>query len=147
MKIINNNPLYFAFFIPAVVDGILTLVAQGPEYWSSIRKVNEASPAYYFLLHSPGLYLLGAFVWFLFWYFIFFRLKKPFNLIIAIFFIVGHSWGGGGWIMRLFWEHGVYTLTDQSSIISAWGMLMVYFLLVAVVGAYCLNIYFTKNRN
>lgn len=146
-EIIKKNPLYFAFFLPALVDGILTLAAQGPAYWSVNRSVNEASPAYYFLLVSPWLYLVGAVIWFIGWYFIFQKIRKLFALVLTLFFIAGHSWGGGGWIMRLLREHEVYTLTDQFSIISAWTILMLYFLLVAVLGAYCINIHFNKNKN
>lgn len=56
-QIIKKNSLFFAFLFPAFIDGVTTLLGQGSEYWSSSRVVNEASPAYYFLLTSPWLFL------------------------------------------------------------------------------------------
>ncbi len=64
-KLIRKNPLFYAFLFPAVVDGTLTLVGQDFYYWSN-NKVNEASPAYYFLLISPWLYFFGSIAWFIF---------------------------------------------------------------------------------
>jgi len=53
--LIKKNPLFFAWFFPALVDNIVTLAGQnGP--------INEASPAYYFLLVSPWIFAAGALV-------------------------------------------------------------------------------------
>lgn len=139
-SIVRNNPLFFAFFFPALMDGMLTLVGQDSKYWTS-RVVNEASPAYYFLLTSPWLFLLGSVVWFVFWYLLFKRLKKPLNLFLMFLFIAGHSWGSGGWIMKMFKQNGIYTLGNQPSIILAWSLLIVYFLLIGAVATSCLQIY------
>lgn len=144
MKIKNvfiKNPLFFAFFLPALIDGVATLLGQGSQYWGNSRVVNEASPAYYFLLVSPWLFLLGSIVWFVFWYWLFNRLKEPLNLFLMFLFIAGHSWGSGGWVMKLFKQSGVYTLGNQSSIIFAWSLLIFYFVLIAGIATYCLRLY------
>lgn len=140
-KAINKNPLFFAFFFPALMDGTTTLLGQGSEYWSASRTVNEASPAYYFLLASPWLFLFGSVVWFAFWYLLFKRLKEPFNLFLMFLFIAGHSWGSGGWVMKMFKQAGIYTLGNQPSIIFAWSLLIGYLLLIAGIATYCLRIY------
>jgi len=138
---IKNNPLFFAFFFPALLDGVATLLGQGSQYWGGLRTVNEASLAYYFLLVSPWLFLLGSVVWFVFWYWLFEKLKEPINLFFMFLFIAGHSWGSSSWIMKMFKQAGIYTLGNQPSIIFAWGLLIIYFALIAGVATYCLRIY------
>lgn len=138
---IRKNPLFFAFFFPAFVDGVTTLLGQGSQYWSNSRAVNEASPAYYFLLASPWLFIIGSIVWFVFWYWVFKRLKEPLNLFLMFLFIAGHSWGSSSWIMKMLKEAGVYTLGNQPSIIFAWSLIIVYFLIIAGIATFCLRIY------
>lgn len=140
-QIIKKNSLFFAFFFPAFIDGTTTLLGQGSEYWSSSRVVNEASPAYYFLLTSPWLFLLGSVVWFVFWYWLFKKLKEPLNLFLMFLFIAGHSWGSSSWIMKIFKQSGVYTIGNQVSIIFAWSSLVLYFVLIATIATLCLRIY------
>lgn len=144
VKIIKRNPLFFAFFFPALMDGVLTLIGQGSQYWGSSRTVSEASPAYYFLLASPWLFLFGSAVWFVFWYWLFNRLKDPFNLWLMFIFIAGHSWGSSSWIMNLLKKGGIYMLGNQLSIISAWALLVVYFIIIGGIATYCLKIYLSK---
>lgn len=138
--VISKNPLFFAFFFPALVDGVVTLLGQDSSYWAN-RVVNEASPAYYFLLASPWLFLLGSIIWFVFWYWLFKRLKEPLNLFLVFLFIAGHSWGSSSWIMKMFKQAGIYTLGNQLSIIFAWSLLIFYFVLVAGIATYYLRIY------
>lgn len=145
-QIIKKNPLFYAFFFPALIDGVVTLVGQDYQYWSSKRIVNEASPAYYFLLTSPWLFLLGSVVWFVFWYWFTKRLKEPFNLFFMFLFIAGHSWGSGGWIMKMLKQREVYTIGSQASIIFAWSLLIVYFVLIGVFATYCLKCYLRARK-
>lgn len=145
-QIIKNNPIFYAFFFPALIDGIATLLGQSSQYWDNSRVVNEASPAYYFLLASPWLFLLGSIVWFVCWYWLFKRLKAPLNLFLMFLFIAGHSWGSSSWIMKMFKQTGVYTLGNQLSIIFAWSLLIVYFALTAGIATYCLKIYLKKKQ-
>jgi hypothetical protein len=144
MKIKNvfvKNPLFFAFFFPALIDGIVTILGQDNGYWTNYSIASDASPAYYFLLTSPWLFLLGSVIWFIFWYWLFKRLKEPFNLFLMFLFIAGHSWGSSSWIMKMFKEACIYTLDNQSSIIFAWSLLIIYFLLIAGIATYCLLVY------
>lgn len=142
--VIRKNPLFFAFLFPALVDGVTTLLGQGSQYWSGSRVVNEASPAYYFLLASPWLFIIGSFVWFIFLYWIFKKLKEPLNLFLMFLFIAGHSWGSSSWIMKMLKEAGVYTIGNQPSIIFAWSLLIVYFFIIASIATICLRIYIKK---
>lgn len=144
-QLISKNPLFFAFIFPALTDGIITLLGQDKSYWT-MRAVNEASPAYYFLLVSPWLFLLGGFIWFIFWYWLFKRLKEPLNLLIMFLFIAGHSWGSSSWIMKIFKQTGVYKLGNQLSIIFTWILLIIYFMIIAVIATYCLRVYLQKRK-
>lgn len=132
--LIKKNPLFFAWFFPALVDGIVTLAGQnGP--------INEASPAYYFLLASPWVFVAGSMVWFVGWYLIFKRLKEPINLFLMFLFIAGHAWGSSSWIWRLMKLNGVYEPTNQLSVMLAWGIVVGYFALIALIASRCLRLY------
>lgn len=144
-KLVKKNPLFFAFFLPAVTDGVITLLGQDSSYWTS-RVVNEASPAYYFLLASPWLFAMGSIFWFVFWYWVFKRLKEPLNLFLMFLFIAGHSWGSTSWLWQLMKRHEIYIRENQISVIMAWGIAILYFTLIAGVATYCLRIYLNKNK-
>lgn len=142
-RAISKNPLYFAFFFPALVDGIITLLGQDTSYWTN-KVVNEASPAYYFLLFSPWLFVLGSILWFVFWYWIFKKLKEPLNLFLMFLFIAGHSWGSSSWIWKIMKINGVYTPGNQFSVMLAWSIIIVYFASIALIATYCLRIYIRR---
>ena len=140
-KIISKNPLFFAFLFPALTDAIITLLGQSNKYWQGGKVVNEASPAYYFLLTSPWVYILGAIIWFTFWYLVFKKLKNSVKLFLMFLFIAGHAWGSGTWIMKILKDNKIYTLNNRPSIIFAWSLLVIYFSLIALFATYCLKIY------
>lgn len=142
-KIISKNPLFYAFLFPAVMDVCFTVVGQDVSYWTN-RVVNEASPAYYFLLVSPWLFLLGSVGWFIFWYWLFKRLKEPFNFFLMFFFITGHSWGSSSWIWKFMKVNDLYALNNQLSVMFAWSIIVFYFALISLLASYCLRIYLKK---
>jgi len=131
VKLLSKNPLFFVFFPVALIDGSITLLSQSQAYWSG-GSVNEASPAYYFLLASPWLYLLGALVWFVFWYWAFTKLKEPVNLWLALFFLVAHSWGSSSWILRYLRDPSGYNVHNQVQVMEVWLVLIIYFALVTL---------------
>lgn len=139
-RLITKNPLFFAFFLPALVDGFVTVLGQDSSYWTN-RVVSEASPAYYFLLVSPWLFALGSIVWFVFWYWVFRKLEEPFNLFLMFLFIVSHSWGSSSWIWKIMKQSGIYIPSSQPSVIFAWLLMVFYFALIAFFATYCLRLY------
>lgn len=143
-KIIQRNPLFFAFLLPAVTDGLTTLLGQNKNYWFGSKIINEASPAYYFLVVSPAAFVIGGILWFVFWYWLFKKIKEPVNIFLMFLFISGHSWGSSSWIIKMFKENSVYIIGNQVSIMFAWLMLIIYFGLIAMVATYCLKIYLKK---
>ena len=144
-KILKKNPLFFAFFLPGAMDGILTLVGQDASYWIGGR-VNEGSPAYYFLKTSPWLFILGSIFWFIFWYLLFKKLKEPLNLFLTILFIAGHSWGSASWVWKIMRDNKFFTPENQISVMTAWAIVIVYFILISLFVSYSLRIYFRKNK-
>lgn len=145
-NLIKKNPLYFVFLFPSLVDGVLTLVGQGPQYWSEQRVVNEASPAYYFLLASPWVFAIGSIVWFVFWYWIFRRLKEPINLILMFLFLAGHSWGSTSWIWNLMKRNEIYVSGNQISAMIAWFIPLIYFFLIGLSATHCLRVYMDEGK-
>ena len=145
-KIVRKNPLFFAFLSPALTDGLITLLGQSSQYWNGGKTVNEASPAYFFLLASPWVYSIGVILWFIFWYWVFKKIKEPFNLFLMFTFIAAHSWGSGGWIKKFISENGFYTIENQVRMFLGWGLIIAYFFLIAVSATYCLRIYLKEQR-
>ncbi len=143
MKFLIKNPLFFTFFPVALIDGLITLVGQSPAYWTG-KAVNEASPAYYFLLASPLLYLLGGVIWFVLWYWIFTKLKEPFNVFVALFFIVAHSWGSSSWILHYLRDPSRYNIHNQLQVMEVWLVVNVYFVLVVMNATYWFRSYFKR---
>ena len=127
-----------------VLDGVLTLVGQSESYWSNFRLANEASPAYFFMAVSPGLYVIGALVWFVGLWFLFKKLGQPCNLMLAMTFLVGNTWGSSTWIMKLIRESSWYAINDRSAILLAWVILASYFTVVSVNASFWLKKYFER---
>jgi hypothetical protein len=142
-RLVSKNPLFFAFFFPAVTDGVITLLGQDPSYWTN-RVVNEASPAYYLLLISPWLFGIGSIFWLVFWYWIFKKLKEPLNLFFMFLFVAGHSWGSSSWIWKIMRVNGIYSPNNRLSIMFAWSVTIIYLALIAVFATYCLRIYMRR---
>ncbi len=145
-KIISKNPLFFALFLPALIDSLITLSGQDPSYWVNHATVNEGSPAFYFLIVSPWFYLLGTALWFVFWYWAVKHLKEPLNLFAMFIFTIGHSWGASTWIRRMFWESDFYQTNNRASIFTDWSLVIIFFALISLNATYCLKIYL-DNRN
>lgn len=145
-ELLKKNPLFFAFFFPALADGIFTLLGQDISYWEK-GVVNEASPVYYILLASPRIFVFGTGLWFALWYWIFKKLKEPFNLFFMFLFIAGHSWGSSSWIWKIMRTNGFYTPENQISVMIAWSVVVLYFALIALFATSCLRTYIGRKEN
>lgn len=126
------------------MDVITTVVGQDKEYWNkSDRKVNEASPAYYFLKKSPLVFILGSICWLISWYFLLLHLPIPFKLFFTLLFLAGHSWGSSSWIMNMMHQKKIFTIGNQASIMRGWSMLVLYLCVIAGIATYCFQLYFS----
>lgn len=137
----RTNPLFFAFIFPALVDSVVTLLGQPPQYWQPQRVVNEASPIYYFLLVSPWLYFFASLLWFAFWYWVIRKLKEPLNIFLMFLFTIGHSWGSSTWIIRFLKQVGLFQYGDQISEMIGWIIIILYFSIVGILATKFLIIY------
>jgi len=127
-KLIKPNPLFFAFFFPALTDAVVTLIGQGKNYLQNPATATDASPAYYFLVASPWLFISGSVIWFIFWYWLIKKLKEPLNLFFMFFFISAHSWGSSSWIIKMLGK-------------SSYILLIIYFSLISLIATFCFKIY------
>ena len=143
-QLTQNNPLYFSFLFPMLTDGIVTLLGQDKTYWKNHRSANEASPAYFFMAIHPILYILGAIVWFIGLYLVFLQIPHPFNLIVALGFIAGNSWGSSSWIAQILRKKCVYSQSNRTSILLFWSILVLYFLLIGAFATIFLSLYFEQ---
>jgi hypothetical protein len=142
-----NNPFskpYLFFFFPLilvmVLDLVFTLIGQSQDYWRNFQFFNEANPLAGFLLsHHPALFVLFFFIYLVFILFLTVNLKKPFNLILYIFFFLIHSWGSSSWLSELFFSY-------QANYLSDWYLHIGYFVFISLVSGFSLNLWL-KNRN
>lgn len=142
-KISSQNPLFFAFLFPAFLDMSLTFIGQ---HSSQAQMINEASPAYYFLLVSPYFFLFGSVLWLIIWYFIFLKVNNSLKLFLSIFFIISHSWGSASWLWKLARENNLYYPQNQLSIILIWSLVIFYFTIIAYLTQFCLIKYFQNKK-
>ena len=146
--LVEKNPFFFAFFFPALIDGIVTFLGQGKEYWSVTRTVNEASPAFYFLKSSPLLFIFGSIIWFVSWYLFFDKFKhEQIKLWLALIFLVGHSWGSGSWMVKFFKDWGVWTVDNVLLTNLMWAVLVGYFGIIAFFASKSLSVYFSEKNS
>lgn len=143
MDLIKFNPLFFSFVLPQLTDGALTLFGQDKEYWQNHKKVNEASPAYLILQTSPYLFILGALIWFVLTYILVKTLIFPLNFFVSLIFLVGHSWGSGSWLMRIFKKTHFLTPESRFSISLSYFILILYFVINSIISGLSF-IYFFK---
>jgi hypothetical protein len=142
-----NNPfskpyLFFVFplILVMVLDLVFTLIGQSQDYWRNFQFFNEANPLAGFLLsHHPALFVLFFFIYLVFILFLTVNLKKPFNLILYIFFFLIHSWGSSSWLSELFFSY-------QANYLSDWYLHIGYFVFISLVSGFSLNLWL-KNRN
>lgn len=124
-----------------LTDGIMTLVGQSPSYWSNFKSANEMSPAYFFMAAHPLLFILGGVAWFIGLYWLFLRLKHPFNLMIACTFITGNTWGSTSWITKLMRDNGFLVTTNRFSILLSWTVLIIYFVVIGILAGFSISQY------
>ena len=143
-RFILNNPLYFSFLFPMLTDGIVTLLGQDKSYWKNYKSAKEASPAYFVMATHPLLFILASIIWFIGLYWVYAKIPHPINLIIACGFMAGNSWGSAGWIGYILGKKKVYTPSNRLSILLYWSILVIYFLLIGILAAIFLSLYFQK---
>lgn len=130
----RNLLILFPLILVMLLDLIFTLVGQPEIYWKSYIFVKEGSPLGHSLLSiHPGYFILFFILYLLFVLFLIANLKPPFNIMIAIGFFLGHSWGSASWVQRIF------LFLPNLGLYSGWYYTIGYFIFLAVITGFCIN--------
>lgn len=122
-----------------ILDLTFTLVGQPAYYWQDYELFSEGSPLGPLLLsYHPGYFILFFVFYLPFVLLLATNLKKPFNIIVAISFFLGHTWGSASWLPRIFYKLvGIYVLNN-------WYLLIGYFVIIAIISGFCINQWLKK---
>jgi len=117
-----------------VLDLIFTLVGQPKDYWQNYYLFNEGSPLGSILLPwHPGYFVLFFAFYLLFVLFLITNLKRPINIMVAVGFFLGHSWGSASWVPTIFRKlTGLYMIED-------WWLIIGYFVIIAIISGIYIN--------
>ena len=116
-----------------ILDLVFTVVGQSAYYWQNYGFFNEGSPLGQILMLNPACFILFFIFYLLFVIFLLGFLPKPFNIMVAVGFFLGHAWGSASWIPTIFHKlTGVYTIND-------WYLNIGYFVIIAMISGIFIN--------
>ena len=145
MKILNKNPLFLTFLIPAVVDIVGTVTGQNSSYWNSnYQNFNEVTPLFIFLQISPWLFILATLtIWLSFTYWLTKKLKEPYNLWAVYALFAGHSYNSVYWLRKTQANLGILT-NNGDHLMAALSLIpmIVYILFIGFIAAKATLVYF-----
>jgi len=117
-----------------VLDLAFTMGGQSAYYWKDYRYFNEGSPLGQFLMLNPYFFILFFIFYLLFVFILINILPKPFNIMVAIGFFLGHVWGSSTWLETIF-----YRLTGISFAGNVWYLNVGYFIFIAIISGFCIS--------
>lgn len=141
-----NNPflrknllILFPLILVMLLDLIFTLVGQPEIYWQKYIFVEEGSPLGHSLLSfHPGYFILFFIIYLLFVLFLVTNLTRPLNIMVAIGFFLGHSWGSASWVPEIF------AFLPSLGLYSNWYYTIFYFILLAIITGICISEWLIK---
>lgn len=119
-----------------VADFVFTTIGQPPAFWQDPGFVREGNPiARYFLVWHYGWFTLVSFAYGFLVLFLILKLKRPFNVILAVFLFISHGAASSSWMPRMVEVFtGTYPLDD------VWFYSKLsYYIFVAVISGLCIN--------
>ena len=129
----NNLLILTPVILVMILDLVFTIVGQSAFYWQNYGFFNEGSPLGQILMLNPAYLILFFIFYILFVIFLVEFLPKPFNIIVAVSFFLGHAWGSSTWVPAIFRKlTGVYTIDD-------WWLIIGYFVIIAIISSFCIN--------
>jgi len=127
----SNLLILSPLILVMVTDFVFTLIGQPPAYWKNFVFVNEANPvARYLLVWHYGWFTLISFAYGFLVLFLVLKLKRPLNIILAVFLFLAHGSASSGWMPRMvevmtgtypldnFWFYSKYSYHIVVAIIS-----------------------------
>lgn len=136
----SNILILTPLILVMLLDLIFTLAGQPEYYWQNYNLFNEGSPLGPIVLaHHPGYFVLFFAFYLLFVLFLTTNLKRPFNIMVAIGFFLGHAWGSASWVSTIF-----YRLTDVY-FVNEWYLIVGYFIFIAIISGFFINRWLLRN--
>lgn len=139
MKIRNilskNNFLIIApLILVMVLDLVFTMAGQPAYYWQDYSFFNEGSPLGQTLMLNPVYFISFSIFYLFFVIFLISFLPKPFNIMTAIAFFLGHVWASSSWLGTFF-----YKITGNYFTGDVWYLNIGYFIIIAAISGFCIN--------
>lgn len=147
-KLKINNPFSksnIVIFIPLILvmflDLIFTTIGQPEYYWQDHNFFNELNPIGQMLLSAGPIYwILISILYIALVLFLIANLPRPFNIMMAITFFLGHAWGSASWVTEIFYK---FFLIE----IGYWYANIIYFIVIAIISGFCISGRFKEIRN
>lgn len=130
----NNLLIFTPVILVMILDLVFTMVGQSASYWQNYSFFNEGSPLGQILMLNPIHFILFFIFYLLLIIFLVSFLPKPFNIIVAIGFFLGHVWGSSTWLGTIF-----YKLTGDYFTGNVWYLNIGYFIFIAVISGICID--------
>jgi hypothetical protein len=146
-RAVAANPLFFALALPFFTDATFTLLGQGPSYWRDHRLADEVSPSYFFLAIHPVAYIAMAMIGSALLYWLVRHLREPLNIMLALAFVGGSTWGSSTWLQPRFEKVLSSGVIYQEALLFGWGLLTIYFALVGILAGFCFVLYMQQRAD
>lgn len=146
MKISNpfsksNIVIFIPLILVMVLDLIFTIVGQPEDYWQNYSFFNELNPIGQILLSvGPIYWILVSILYIVFVLFLIANLPRPFNIMAAIAFFLGHAWGSASWVVEIIYK---FFLVE----VNYWSANIIYFIIIAIISGFCISKRFKEIRN
>lgn len=107
-------------------DATLTLIGQPSAYWAGhYALAHEASPPGRWLLaHHPAAFVGAAIVWTILLSVAIAYLPKTLSKIVALAFVIGHTWGASSWfcgVLKLdYWADLLFFALAAAGVVLTW---------------------------
>ncbi len=147
-KLLKQNPLFYVFLFPLIVDVLGTVAGQPKEYWSShYQVINEAAPVWPLLKIHPLLFILGTLlIWIPFTYFLTKKLKHPLNLWASLSLFAGHTYNSISWLRINQRRWNILPGPDNSAITLSLLPMTVYILTIGYIATISVQYYLKKRK-
>ena len=129
----SNVVIFIPLILVMVLDLIFTTIGQPERYWQNYNFFNELNPIGQILLSAgPVYWILISILYIVFVLFLIANLRKPFNIMVATAFFLGHAWGSASWITEIFYK---FFHTE----INYWYANIIYFIIIAIISGFCIS--------
>ncbi|MDO8530475.1 MAG: hypothetical protein Q7S10_03685 [bacterium] len=86
-----------------ILDWLLTIIFQPECYWEDHSNPDEINPVGIMVLRAhPVLFIVLFFFYFLLILALATRLRRPFNMVVIIAALGGHTWGSSSWLHHIY---------------------------------------------